>query len=48
MKEDLPERSAPGVAGFSFPLFCEEDVDRLEAAVKTDPLIRSEYVSIRY
>ncbi|EAT43944.1 AAEL004614-PA [Aedes aegypti] len=44
VKQDLHETSSAGVTGFSFPLFCEEDVDRLEAAIKTDPVIRCEYI----
>nr|XP_029723695.1 modifier of mdg4-like isoform X7 [Aedes albopictus] len=44
IKEDLHEASSTGVTGFSFPLFCEEDVDRLEAAVKMDPMVRRQYI----
>ncbi|KXJ73926.1 hypothetical protein RP20_CCG014753 [Aedes albopictus] len=44
IKEDLQEASSTGVTGFSFPLFCEEDVDRLEAAVKMDPMVRRQYI----
>lgn len=33
------------VAGFDFPLTCEEDVDRLELMVNRNPFIKSQYVS---
>nr|XP_029723777.1 uncharacterized protein LOC115264253 [Aedes albopictus] len=32
------------VAGFEFPLTCEEDVDRLELMVKRNPIIRNQYM----
>ncbi|XP_062703337.1 uncharacterized protein LOC109404086 isoform X1 [Aedes albopictus] len=32
------------VAGFEFPLSCEEDVDRLELMVKRNPIIRNQYI----
>lgn len=34
------------VAGFDFPLTCEEDVDRLELMVNRNPFIKSQYVSL--
>lgn len=33
------------VAGFDFPLTCEEDVDRLELMVNRNPIIKNQYVS---
>lgn len=32
------------VAGFDFPLTCEEDVDRLELMVNRNPIIRNQYI----
>ncbi|XP_058451016.1 modifier of mdg4-like isoform X6 [Malaya genurostris] len=32
------------VTGFRFPLFCEEDVERLECTIRRDLMIRNEYV----
>ncbi|XP_052567422.1 uncharacterized protein LOC128093741 isoform X1 [Culex pipiens pallens] len=32
------------VAGFDFPLTCEEDVDRLELMVNRNPFIKSQYI----
>ncbi|XP_055618293.1 uncharacterized protein LOC129763350 [Toxorhynchites rutilus septentrionalis] len=32
------------VAGFDFPLTCEEDIDRLELMVRRNPLIRNQYI----
>ncbi|XP_053698729.1 uncharacterized protein LOC128745675 [Sabethes cyaneus] len=33
------------VSGFSFPLFCEEDVERLEKTVRENAIIRRQYVT---
>ncbi|XP_065073317.1 uncharacterized protein LOC135697494 isoform X1 [Ochlerotatus camptorhynchus] len=38
-----PTKSAR-VAGFDFPLTCEEDVDRLELMVNRNPIIKNQYI----
>lgn len=38
--------SKPRVRGFMFPINNEDDLERLESTVITDPEIRNQYVSI--
>ncbi|XP_049276911.1 modifier of mdg4-like isoform X9 [Anopheles funestus] len=37
-----------GIVGFCFPLSCHEDVERLESSVRMSPMVRTQYVSIRF
>ncbi|XP_052888862.1 modifier of mdg4-like isoform X13 [Anopheles moucheti] len=38
------EQSTQGIIGFCFPLSCQEDIERLENAVRTNPTVRMQYI----